>query len=613
MGPLLGVLARIATSRAAVGVGRAAAGVAGKAGKAAAGAGRASVSAIKKAGKGAASAAVSKTPGGGLSSKIFDFSEERSKRGLPDISTNQQQNINQQQQGVQKEVQSSNTQTMVQKISSNGSVDGDNVLEAILHKLTSIESITSNILQVIAQGQQARSVSEEKSAIKKASASAFMPTGMMPQVSETSKNNMLLTALAAVGPFLIAEAIELVKNITESIGAVKEKYNGIIDSISMFINDSIDTGKAMYDSVVTAIKDVGKWFVKQYDDAKLAASKLFDTIVKKFTDIGKRIANLPIVKKIVEGFQGLFDWLDKMIPDSVKKAFGWTKEKVSSGASAAAEKVSGTAKKAIDAARESPTLMNVFDQLGGGASYDPNSPVITSKSEKVSIPSSLEELIAKEEGKVLQQYPDVGGKATIGYGHLITSNERKQGFLQIGNEQVPLTQGLTEEQANQLRKQDIDEHQNRAIKGVGEDVWKQLPENAKNALVSYTYNVGKPPDDFAAAFKSGGLEAAAETISKGTATVNKTLHKGLYARRQREAELMMTPSQKVNDLANSSRSMDQSPQVVNNTNIQAPAQAPNMSSASKSGEGSQSFIPSPDAGFDPTLNVLKSSPMFMLG
>jgi GH24 family phage-related lysozyme (muramidase) len=551
-----------------------------------------------------------------LSGKVFNFDEERAKRSLP---PSIQPTLQSEPSFANQESTTAPIQAVNNTISNSGNIEGkDAILEAILRKLTSIESITGRILDLLSASEQSRITSEEKSAIKESSGSNFQMSSMLPGMSGKTKEDLALVGVAAAHPAMMKWKEDIEKWQTESsifindaIFAAQDYFTKIIDFIGGSITSTIALVEKGYEKIVSSIKELIAFGGSMFDQAQLAIYDLIDKLVKKGKKIGKAISELPIVKQIVEGFRVIFDWLDKIIPEPIKKAMGWAKETVSTTASKATEKIKSTAKGMMEGARNSNVLMNVFDNAFGGAAYDPNSPVDAIKPSKPS--SGLESLIGAEEGLRLNQYNDVGGKATIGYGHLVTDKEKSQGYIQIGNEKVPLGQEITKEQAGALRDQDIDEHRNRAIKGVGSDVWEQLPKNAQDALTSYAFNVGRAPTGFREAYKQGGLEAAAKTISEGTATVNGEVHPVLKARRQREAELFLSPSDRADKLANSSKELAAAQQSKPAIQIQMPPQAPNMGSASKAGEGSTSFIPSPDAGFDPTLNVLKSSPMFMMG
>ena len=93
-------------------------------------------------------------------------------------------------------------------------------------------------------------------------------------------------------------------------------------------------------------------------------------------------------------------------------------------------------------------------------------------------------VIAKEEGlpKKGKAYWDPPGQnklVSIGYGHQIKEDEYKQGFIQIGDEKVPLVGNrgidttLTPKQAKSLLEIDIPKYENAAKKPLG-DSWNKL-------------------------------------------------------------------------------------------------------------------------------------------
>jgi GH24 family phage-related lysozyme (muramidase) len=156
-------------------------------------------------------------------------------------------------------------------------------------------------------------------------------------------------------------------------------------------------------------------------------------------------------------------------------------------------------------------------------------------------------LIIKEEGFAKKAYPD-GGKVSIGYGHQIKDAEYKQGFIQAGDEQVPISGNkgmdttITKEQAQKLLKMDMPSYEKVAIKALTESTWSKLNDNQKAALTDYSYNVGSLAGlkGLKEAIDSGDTTKASEIIRNGIATEQGKPNAVLKARRAREADLFLS-------------------------------------------------------------------------
>lgn len=97
------------------------------------------------------------------------------------------------------------------------------------------------------------------------------------------------------------------------------------------------------------------------------------------------------------------------------------------------------------------------------------------------------DLLAQWEGIKLTIYKDVAGLPTIGVGHLLTRDELSSGKILIHDKAVRYADGLTEEQAIQLLDQDVQSVE----KFVTDQVQVDLQLHQFDALVSFTFNVGK--------------------------------------------------------------------------------------------------------------------------
>ena len=147
-------------------------------------------------------------------------------------------------------------------------------------------------------------------------------------------------------------------------------------------------------------------------------------------------------------------------------------------------------------------------------------------------------------GKPGVAYGDVGGKQTIGVGHLITKDEKKQGFIQIGDEQVKLGATLSNDQMDVLLKQDVEKTTNIVKSQIGKS-WDKLNDNQKDALVSYAYNIGGVKSlikkGLIESIESGNTEKGASIVGHGINTVDGVAHEGLTKRRHDEENLYKTP------------------------------------------------------------------------
>src|SRR3990172_13421986 len=102
----------------------------------------------------------------------------------------------------------------------------------------------------------------------------------------------------------------------------------------------------------------------------------------------------------------------------------------------------------------------------------------------------LAEFVASLEGCRLKAYEmefDIAGVETMGYGHLLTDDERDTGLLEVGAEHVPWVDGITKLQAVALLDQDLAPF----IVCVQENVKVPLTPDQKIALVSFAFNCGR--------------------------------------------------------------------------------------------------------------------------
>lgn len=163
---------------------------------------------------------------------------------------------------------------------------------------------------------------------------------------------------------------------------------------------------------------------------------------------------------------------------------------------------------------------------------------------------SASQVIAKEEGVATKGYWDPPGQknlVSIGFGHQIQSAEYQQGFIQAGDEQIPIKGNkgidttMSKDQAQKLLAVDLPKYEKRASAPLG-DSWNKLNENQKTALISYTYNTGSTQSLVKAGLKqaidSGDMKLAANIIrDKGIKTAGGQYNKTLDERRHREAAI----------------------------------------------------------------------------
>lgn len=178
---------------------------------------------------------------------------------------------------------------------------------------------------------------------------------------------------------------------------------------------------------------------------------------------------------------------------------------------------------------------------------------------------SASSIIAREEGlpsnnKAMWDPPNQRNLVSIGYGHQIQAQEYKQGFIQAGNEQIPIKGNhgidttMTPEQAKKLLEIDLPKYVQKAKQPLGES-WNKLNDNQKAALTSYAYNTGSTESLVRAGLKTAidnnDMNTAAAIIrDRGIRTAGGQLNSTLIARRAREAAIFQTASSQSNKTKN---------------------------------------------------------------
>ncbi len=165
------------------------------------------------------------------------------------------------------------------------------------------------------------------------------------------------------------------------------------------------------------------------------------------------------------------------------------------------------------------------------------------------------DFIASMEGFAGKAYLDppgnTKGQYSVGYGHLITEAEQKQGFINLGNGKKIDVKGpggkdtvVSKEEAKALLNSDLPKYEAVAAKGIGADAWEKLNQDQRNSLTSLAYNGG--PGQINSLVKNGLREAilkgdtagASKIIyEKGWKTSGGKFLAGLDTRRLKEATL----------------------------------------------------------------------------
>jgi GH24 family phage-related lysozyme (muramidase) len=185
-------------------------------------------------------------------------------------------------------------------------------------------------------------------------------------------------------------------------------------------------------------------------------------------------------------------------------------------------------------------------------SFSSQSPEFMSFPPDANLNQAAASLLAREEGlprggRAYYDPPSQQTLVSIGYGHQIKEDEYRQGYIQAGDERVPLvgTRGidtvLTSAQARKLLEIDVVKYVNRARAPLG-DAWNKLTINQKVALTSYAYNTGSTRSLVTAGIlntiNQNDSAGTAQIIrDKGIRTANGQVLQVLVNRRAREAAL----------------------------------------------------------------------------
>ena len=144
-------------------------------------------------------------------------------------------------------------------------------------------------------------------------------------------------------------------------------------------------------------------------------------------------------------------------------------------------------------------------------------------------------LIREAEGVRYKPYDDIGGKATIGVGHLLTEDELATGTLVINGAPICYRDGLTEAEVDALFTQDI-QH---ICDGVRRCVDTELTQGQFDALVSFMFNIGEgrfKSSTMCRLINSGDFSGAVDQFKLWINSNGKPVS-GLIRRRRAEAKL----------------------------------------------------------------------------
>lgn len=142
---------------------------------------------------------------------------------------------------------------------------------------------------------------------------------------------------------------------------------------------------------------------------------------------------------------------------------------------------------------------------------------------------SAKRLLKNWEGFRGQVYPDILGKSTIGYGHLVGISELKK-----------FSKGITREEADRLFEVDLQ----RYVAAVNKFVNVKLRQNQFDALVSFVYNVGVgnfSRSTLLKALNSGKFSEVPTQLNRWCRGDHGEIIKGLQNRRAAEIKLWNTP------------------------------------------------------------------------
>ena len=183
------------------------------------------------------------------------------------------------------------------------------------------------------------------------------------------------------------------------------------------------------------------------------------------------------------------------------------------------------------------------DYLGNQPLYELAGPaILASSGSLLPIGTPGLDLIIQKEGFLAFAQPDVGGgKSIIGFSHTLSLNELRTGLINIDGVNHSIAGGLSESLARDLLNQDV---ATRFAPVIDQNVLVDLNQNQKDALVSFSYNVGETNfknSTLLRKLNTGDYGSVTSEMMRRTYVTNasgvKEQFNGLITRRQAEAEL----------------------------------------------------------------------------
>ena len=144
-------------------------------------------------------------------------------------------------------------------------------------------------------------------------------------------------------------------------------------------------------------------------------------------------------------------------------------------------------------------------------------------------------LLTQWEGKETHVYRDSAGLPTIGVGHLLTRDEITSGKIMIAGVPVKYASGLTDQQIDRLLEHDLAW----AESSVNTYIDVPLNQNQRDALISFTFNVGKQAffsSTLRKVLNQGRYDLVPEQLARWNRAGGKVIH-GLVKRRNHEIDL----------------------------------------------------------------------------
>ena len=145
--------------------------------------------------------------------------------------------------------------------------------------------------------------------------------------------------------------------------------------------------------------------------------------------------------------------------------------------------------------------------------------------------------LSSEDPNKIYEYIDPIGLPTIGYGHLLTSQERSSGIIIIDGVSVNYKNGLTMDQIWALKKQDL----NRFIVAARKAIKVPVTQGMFDALISWSFNVGAGALSSASLMKklnAKDYNGAGDGLLAWTKAGGRTLQ-GLVNRRNAERKMFL--------------------------------------------------------------------------